>query len=110
MPYVAMCNASASFAILLFARGHFIVMGKDRVQVDGITVPVSIAGIQVRSGDLVVPDDTGVVMIPWENAEEGLAAAIEISATEESIEQAIRRGDKLSDARKKYGYHKLSSE
>jgi regulator of RNase E activity RraA len=105
-----MCKASASFAILLFARGHFTVMGKDRVQVDGINVPESIAGIQVRPGDLVVGDDSGVVMIPREKAEQVLAAAIEISAAKESIEQAIRRGDKLSDARKKYGYHKLSSE
>ncbi len=96
-----------SYAV--FARGHFMVTGKDRVQVDPINVPVSIAGVQVKPGDLVVGDDSGVVVVPSEKAEEVLAAAREISAAESSIEQAVNHGASLVEARKRYGYHQLQS-
>lgn len=93
----------------VFARGAFMVTGKDRVEVAGINVPVTIGGIQVKPGDLVAGDDSGVVIVPWEKVDEVLAAASEIRAAEESIEQAVRRGEKLSVARAKVGYHRLQS-
>lgn len=86
-----------------------MVTGKDRVEVAGINVPVTIGGIQVKPGDLVAGDDSGVVIVPWEKVDEVLAAASEIRAAEESIEQAVRRGEKLSVARAKVGYHRLQS-
>jgi len=39
--------------------------GKDRVYVDGINVPVTLSDIQVYPGDIILGDDTGVVVIPW---------------------------------------------
>lgn len=94
----------------VFARGCFMVTGKDRVQVDGINVPVTIGGVQVQPGDLIVGDDSGVVVIPKARAEQVLVAAQEIRAAETAIEQAIQRGEKLVDARKRYGYHQLQTK
>lgn len=94
----------------LFARGHFMVTGKDRVQVDAVNVPVTVGGIQVKPGDILVGDDSGVVTVPWEKAEEVLAVAREIGTAEDAIEQAVRGGESLAEARKRYGYHKLQTK
>src|SRR5574340_355155 len=48
----------------MFTRGRFMVTGKDRVELDGINVPVSISDVQVKPGDIIVCDDTGVVVVP----------------------------------------------
>lgn len=91
----------------VFARGHFMATGKDRVQVDGINVPVHLGAIAVKPGDILVGDDSGVVVVPSEQAAPVLAAAQEISAAEERIEQAISRGEPLATARREHGYHQL---
>ena len=45
----------------IFTKGRYVVTGKDRVYADRVNEPVlSISGIQVRRGDLVVADDSGV--------------------------------------------------
>ena len=93
----------------IFTRGHYMVTGKDRVQVDGINVPVSLSGIQVKPGDIVMADDSGVLVIPLERAAEVLAAAKEIAEAEDFIEQALEKGDTLREARNRFGYHKLQS-
>lgn len=93
----------------LFSKGHFMVTGKDRVEADAINVPVSICGVQVRPGDLIVADDSGVVVVPQEKVEEVLEAAQEIAAAEARIEEEIRRGTPLAEARRKVGYHSLQS-
>lgn len=51
----------------------------------------------------------GVVIVPREKVDEVLAGASEIRAAEESIEQAVRRAEKLSLARANYGYTTFSS-
>ena len=94
----------------IYTRGHFMVTGKDRVQVDGINLPVCVGGIQVRPGDIVVADDSGVLVVPLEKAEEVLAAAREIAEAEDFIERALEQGETLAGARRRFGYHKLQSK
>ena len=36
----------------IFTRGRFMVTGKDRVELDGLNVPVSVSDVQVRPGDI----------------------------------------------------------
>ena len=45
----------------LFARGRFMRTGKDRVQVDAVGMHVSLSGVRVAPGDIVVADQDGVV-------------------------------------------------
>jgi regulator of RNase E activity RraA len=86
----------------VFARGVFSHAAKGRVQVDAINVPVSLGDVVVRPNDIVVADRDGVVVVPSEIAEEVLAAAEEIVASEASIKQAIRDGMGFHAALRKF--------
>jgi len=93
----------------IFTRGRLMVTGKDRVEVDRINVPVSISDVQVRPDDIVVCDDTGVVIVPSEKAEEIVKTAMEIDEKEQEILKLLDEGMTLREARKQLGYHKLQS-
>jgi regulator of RNase E activity RraA len=54
--------------------------------------------VQIRAGDVIVMDDSGVVAIPIESAEEVLAHATAIARREERIAELIRQGQPLSVA------------
>ncbi|CAG0942187.1 3-hexulose-6-phosphate synthase [Anaerolineae bacterium] len=94
----------------IFTRGRFMVTGKDRVQVDAYNVPVTICGIQVKPGDILVGDDSGVVVLPLEKAQAVLDVSFQISNAEGLIEQALSNGETLVAARTRVGYHKLQSK
>jgi 4-hydroxy-4-methyl-2-oxoglutarate aldolase len=87
-----------------------MMTGKDRVMVEATQVMVSIAAVQVKPGDILVGDDSGVVVVPQELAPRVLEAASEIERAESSILEAIRGGLSVGEARKKFGYHKLQAE
>lgn len=93
----------------IYTKGTYMVTGKDRVYVDKVGGTVSIAGIQVNPGDLVCGDNTGVVVVPFERAEEVLAVAQNIEKVEQEILKKVRSGMKLKDARKETGYHTLQT-
>ena len=93
----------------IFTRGCYMVTGKDRVQVDGVNVPVAVSGVQVKPGDIVLGDDTGALVVPRERAEEVRAVAAEIAEREALIEREIRRGVPLGKARAAVNYHKLQT-
>jgi regulator of RNase E activity RraA len=59
--------------------------------------PVEIAGITVASGDLVLADAGGAVVIPAGQAERVLATAERIAATEAAMAEAIEAGTPVSD-------------
>jgi 4-hydroxy-4-methyl-2-oxoglutarate aldolase len=94
----------------IFTRGRFMMTGKDRVMVEAMNVTVSIGKTQVKPGDIMVGDDSGVVVIPRERTEEALKLALEIEKAENSIEEALRGGLSLKAAREKFGYHSLQSK
>ncbi len=87
-----------------------MVTGKDRVELDGINVPVAVGEVQVRPGDIVVGDDTGVVIVPADRADEVWQAASEIDETERRILSLLEEGITLREARSRLGYHKLQSK
>jgi regulator of RNase E activity RraA len=94
----------------IFTRGRFMMTGKDRVMVDAVNVMVSIGKRQVKPGDILVGDDSGVVVVPRERAEEVLTLALEIEEAENRIEEALRQGLSIKEAREKYRYHSLQSK
>ena len=59
------------------------ITGKWRIQTVAINRPVSIAGVAVRAGDLVIADEVGVCFIPFERAAEVLALAQRLTRREE---------------------------
>ena len=93
----------------IFSKGCYMVTGKDRVFVDAVNVPVSVSGVQVNPGDLIMADDTGAIRVPAEHALEVLRIAEGIAATEKHIEELVLSGMPLKEARKQTGYHKLQT-
>jgi regulator of RNase E activity RraA len=93
----------------IFTKGSYMVTGKDRVQCDGVNIPVAISGVQVKPGDVLLGDDSGALVIPVERAEEVYRVAEEIANKEEIIEQEVRKGVSLREARARIGYHALQT-
>ncbi|MEH7342445.1 RraA family protein [Bacillus sp. JJ1532] len=91
----------------MFSKGFFMVTGKDRVMVQSTNQTVSLAKVQVRSGDLIMGDETGVLVIPHNRAEEVLSAAKEIERAEQGIIDELKKGASLTEAREKYKYDEL---
>ena len=93
----------------LFSRGWSMRTGKDRVQLDALNVTVSIGGARMSPGDLVLGDADGVVVVPKEKENEVIAHAKAIDEAETRIREAVEKGMRLDEARRKYKYFKLQS-
>lgn len=87
----------------VFARATSIYDSKDRQRVVDIDVPVEIAGVQFRSGDLVFADCDGVVVVPQEVEVEAIRGAWEKVHAENITRTAIQQGMKATEAYEKYG-------
>ncbi|MEV4241621.1 MULTISPECIES: RraA family protein [Nocardia] len=93
----------------IFSRGNWMRTGKDRVRVEATQVPVSIGGIRVEPGDLLLGDGDGLVVLPASRADDVLTAAEEIERAEDAIRAAIENGATLLEARRAVGYHDLQT-
>lgn len=93
----------------VFSKGVYMATGKDRVQVDAVNVPIAVSDVQIKPGDLILGDDTGVICVPQEHAVQVLRTAENIAAKEEIIERYIQEGKSLKEARRLTGYHTLQS-
>lgn len=91
----------------IFSRGNWMRTGKDRVRVEATQVPVSVGGVRVEPGDLVLGDGDGLVAIPAARAADVLAAAEEIEQAEDAIRFAVESGSSLREARAAHHYHDL---
>lgn len=102
-------NRSLELDYPMFSVSRYMRTGKERVQVDAVGEPVSIANIRVRQGDIVIGDADGVVVVPKEFEEKVLATALEIEAAEDQIRAATEKGMRLDEARKQFHYHSLQT-
>jgi 4-hydroxy-4-methyl-2-oxoglutarate aldolase len=91
----------------IFIRGKFMRTGKDRVQLEGVNVPISLGDVQVRQGDIVLGSDDGVLIVPKEYETEVLSMAQSISEAEERILSAAIQGERLDELRRTFKYHEL---
>ena len=75
-----------------------------------MNIPVTVASIRVRPGDIIIGDADGVVVIPSELGEEVAKIAAHIEEAENNIRQAVLAGERLVDARIKFHYHQLQTK
>jgi regulator of RNase E activity RraA len=78
--------------------------GKRRLKLQPLGETVSIGGIEVSQGDLVVGDETGIVVVPRAKLLEVLQRAERIVAVDERVEAAIRAGESFGSAAAAAGY------
>ena len=91
----------------LYARGQTMRTGKDRADLASVGEPITVSGVVVNPGDLVIADDDGVVLVPAASAPEVARVAAQIDAAENEILEAVRSGTPLAEARRRVGYHDL---
>ncbi len=65
--------------------------------------PIEIGGVVIRSGDLIIGDDDGVLVIPQEVEAEVLERALDKALTENHVLDAIAGGMSATDAFRTYG-------
>jgi len=73
------------------------ITGKWRIETVAVNQPVHIAGIEVQPGDLVVADECGVCFVPFARADEVLAVAQRLAASEAKRLKALGEGIPLSE-------------
>jgi len=73
------------------------VTGKWRIRTVAINRPVSIAGVAVSPGDLVIADEVGVCFVPFDRAAEVLEAAQRLAKREEERLRKLDSGLPLKD-------------
>jgi len=91
----------------IYSRGRFMRTGKDRVEVAELGGTVTIGGVAVAAGDLLVGDDDGVVVVAAAVESEVLALAREIATREAAILAEALAGATIAEARARHGYHLL---
>jgi len=70
---------------------------------DAFGEPIRIGDVEIRTGDYVLGDRDGVVVIPGNLAEDVTAQTEELMSTENLVRKAIRQGTDPQEAYLKYG-------
>ncbi len=86
-----------------FARGIYCADALGRIRVDAQDVPIECGGVQVQSGDLVLGDHDGVVVLPAAIAGEAIRLAEEKVAGENRVREALAGGMSVAEAFRTYG-------
>lgn len=91
----------------MFTRGVVPMTARGRIQQDAWNVMVQVGGVQVRPGDWIIADGSGVVVIPQEHLEEVLQAAEAIVDREEKMAEMVRQGKSILEAMGEGGYERM---
>lgn len=90
-------DESRELGLPVFARAAVPVTARGRVAEHGFNEPITMAGVAVRPGDLVLCDGSGVVFVGAESAEAVIAAAEAIFAREQLMAADIERGRPIGE-------------
>jgi regulator of RNase E activity RraA len=82
----------------VFSRGATPRTARGRLRQKSVGEPVTVAGVEVADGDLLVADDSGVVFVPRARAEDVLDKAEAIVRRETAIAADIRAGKAVTEA------------
>jgi len=74
------------------------VTGKTRLKLQALGEEVTIGGVTVHEGDLVVGDDTGIVVVPRADLARAVEEAERILEVDLAVERGIQQGKTFADA------------
>lgn len=81
----------------VFGRAPVSRTARGRVIEESFNEPIDVDGIEVKTGDLVLADGSGVVFLAAANAEDILDAAEMIAGREAKMKEAVMAGDPVSE-------------
>lgn len=103
-------STSLGLGYPIYSRGSYMRTGKDRVQLEAMDVPVTIGGVRIEPGDLLIGGPEGVLAVPAKEVDDVRAAAEEIEEAEDRIREEVRGGASLREARERHGYMALQAK
>lgn len=87
----------------VFSRGVVPSTTINHYRFAGVNVPIDCAGVKVNSGDIIVADEDGVVVVPKAHAGDVLKKAQELDNTEHSMIPFIEKFRSIKEAVAKFG-------
>jgi 4-hydroxy-4-methyl-2-oxoglutarate aldolase len=91
----------------VYARGVVVATARGRIMEEATNVMIQFGGVQVRPGDVLIADKSGVAVIPQEKLEEVLQKAESLYQKEEAMVAEIRAGGSMIEVDQKYNYEKM---
>jgi 4-hydroxy-4-methyl-2-oxoglutarate aldolase len=91
----------------VYSRGVVPMTARGRVMQESFNQEIQFAGVQVRPGDLVIADGSGVVIIPKEKEEQVIEAAEAVFKKEAEMAAGIRKGFSGLEVLEKLGYEQM---
>ncbi len=91
----------------VYARGAVVATARGRIMEESTNTMIQFGGVQVRPGDGVLADRSGVVFIPSEHMEEVVAKAESLWEKEEAMVADLRAGLSSLEVDQKYNYEKM---
>jgi 4-hydroxy-4-methyl-2-oxoglutarate aldolase len=91
----------------VYARGAVVATARGRIMEEATNCLIQFGGVQVRPGDYVVGDLSGVVIIPRERLQDVIARAESLNEQEERMVSEIRSGIPILEVDRKYSYEKM---
>lgn len=96
-----------SYGLPVYGKGIVQQSIRGRSACAGYGIEVSISGVPVRPGDMVMADDSGVVVIPRERIDQVLEYAQIVRAMEDKVIASIRAGMDPVEAHEKVNYDSM---
>ena len=90
-----------------YARGTVVATARGRIMEESTNAMIQFGGIQVRPGDVILADRSGVVVIPQEELDRVLDKAEEFYAKEEAMVAEILSGKSMLEVDNKFNYEKM---
>ena len=90
--YTRDTQALIEMAYPTFVAGISAQDSLGRIDVDEVGGEIECGGVRVRQGDLVLADNDGIVVVPFEVADEVLTLAEEKVSGENTVRDELRRG------------------
>jgi regulator of RNase E activity RraA len=94
----------------VYARAAVQVTARGRIMQQSCNKMIQFAGIQVRPGDLVIADGSGVVFIQRIKEQEVIAAAETLAFREAKMAEAIRSGRSIVEVMETLGYESMLAQ
>lgn len=91
----------------VYARGSVVATARGRIMEESTNTMIQFAGVQVRPGDAVLADRSGVVFVPQEHFDKTLEKAESLYEQEEAMVADLRAGLSSLEVDQKYSYENM---